>query len=231
MNESIKEYVQSERYAKNTSKMIADVNAAMDNIKTTDAATRLKGAKRLSYHSRRELGYECLAIREWFCDDNTRIELSEICCGESDCKVLRDLLSTVKFIYSRYMIHFMWRDFFTLERIKEDESKYMKWVFPIAENCLRLSADVEVEIAGIFAICRDSRAWDIYNEILPKKSALCSWARADIRDYAQYSITETQKNNLIQTLDKIRGKVKNPSTQREAEKIVKNLLEVPTTAV
>ena len=225
ISERVWEYIQSERYKKHAQIMLADINTAMENVKATDEATQIKGAKRLSYLSRCELGMGSLVLREWFCDEINRVELADMCCIESNSKVLSKLFSTLKFIHSRYIVHPMWEDyFFTLEKTKEDESNYIQWVLPIVEECHQasVSIDVQIEIAGIFAICRDSRAWDIFNEILPKKSAYCSWATLTFAKYAKYSITERQKIDMTRTLEKILEKVKNPSVQRCA-------LEIKTT--
>ena len=159
----ISEYLQSEKYEKRKSKFQTELNAALVNIRNTDEAMRLKGAKRLSYNSRRELGVCSLGIREWFWNEDIRNELTSICLEECDAKVLYYLLSALKFLYSRYLSHHMWDDFEGL-RTKEDELIYIQWVLHIVEKCQPLSLDVKVEMAGIFAICRDKRAWDVYSQ-------------------------------------------------------------------
>ena len=228
MHESdIKRYLQSGQYAKRKLKYLGELNTALGNLKSTDVTVRLIGAKRLSYHSRRELGVDLLCVREWFSSELIRTELSKICATEADDKVLQHSLIALYFIYERYIIHEMWlKDyFFTLEEIKRDEFNYIQWVLPIAEACYRFSAAIFVKevLARIFAICRDSRAWDIYIEILPKKSAYCGWGRKICSQYARYSITESQKDDLVQALDKIIAKVKNLHGSTDASEMQKVL--------
>ena len=199
------DYFQSKPYEKNKVKTIADLDAAMNNLKSVEAETRLKGAKRLSYHSRKELGGNCLPVREWFWKENVRTELSLICLNESHEKVLQHLFITLTFIYERYLVHPFWEAWHT----KEDESAYTSWVLSVAEKSQQNSVEVKLRIARVFAFCGDSRAWDIYIEILPKKSANCDWALKDCKRYAKNSITENQRIVLIHVLEKITEKGRN----------------------
>ncbi|MCL2023094.1 MAG: hypothetical protein FWG82_01845 [Oscillospiraceae bacterium] len=220
MQQQTIEYLQSERYAKQKKKTLYDIATAMENLKSADAATRLKGAKRLSYHSRRELGWNCLPVREWFFDEKSRTELSALCRDEADDKVLRYLLSTLKFIYDRYVVHFTWKELYAAE----DETRYKKWVLSIVEEKFCTSVDVKVEVAGILSLCGDNRSWNTWNEVLAKKSAHCSWAQSIFAHHKNVSITDEQQSALIQTLEKINGKVKNPSVLKKAKKL-KEIIE------
>jgi len=81
-----------ERCAKRKLAYLAELNVSLDNLKSTDETVRLTGAKRLSYHSRRELGVDLLCIREWFLSKYVRTELSKICSIETNDKVLQHSL-------------------------------------------------------------------------------------------------------------------------------------------
>jgi len=212
-------FFQTERYAKNKSNIIADLDSAMVSLKSMEVAARLKGAKRLSYHSRRPLGWSCLPVREWFWDDSIRVELSEICRDESDEKVLSYLLSALRFLYDRYLTHPLWEELYS----KKEELAYVRWVLPIAEECNQASVLIKMEVAGIFATCSDNRAWDIYNEILPKKSAYRVQTELDFMRYAKNSITYKQRIDLLQTIEKFIMKLKNPEAGYYAKQIKKIL--------
>ena len=66
--------------------------------------------------------------------------------------------------------------------LKKHSEKHFELLFntlPIIEARCNPSISIFVKevLARIFAVCHDSRVWDIYIEILPKKSAYCEWGR------------------------------------------------------
>jgi len=225
----IKKYLQSELYTRFKHESLTELNTALNNLKSADVVMRLTGAKRLSYFSRMELGTGSLCIREWFLSKNTRTELSNICTIEVNDKVLQHFLIALYYIYDRYIVYTMcemWLPdgFFMLEDVKEDELSYIQWILPIVEACHRPTVAIFVKevLARIFAMCRDNRAWDIYIEILPKKSAYCDWGQSICNKYAKHSITESQKVILLQILDRILSKRENLYAL-EMKKIIKAL--------
>ncbi|NRS90901.1 hypothetical protein HNQ02_003852 [Flavobacterium sp. 7E] len=216
----VQEYLKTNRFLKEREKSLLDLNTALENIKSADLKTRKLGEKRLSSNSRRELGWNCLPIREWFLNDTNKSEIKEVIKNEKDEKLLSGLLLTVCFFYERFIIHQMWKSIFD----KKIESEYINWLKEITEfHIANESSIVKTEVAYILAILKDNKSWDIYNELLIKKNSISNKLYFACYRYAEYSITKKQIENFILNLDIIELKTKNAIIKRNVIEIKETL--------
>ncbi len=209
----IEEFVKTDRYIKTKKKFLLDLDTALQNIKSDDSKIRKLGEKRLSSNARRELGWNCLPIREWFLDKKNQIEIYNAIQIETDDKLIAGYLLTLSFFYERYIIHPMWEEIF----IKEVQLEYQEWLKTIIKiHIHNKSTLVKKEVATLLAIVGDNRAWDIFNELLLKKNSLSGWVYSTLSVYAINSIVEEQINILIKTFDIIIKKTTNATVKRDA---------------
>ena len=75
---NVKEYLRTESFIKSRESIISELNLALSQISSVDLELRKKGEKVLSYNSRRELGWKCLPVREWFLDDDNKDKLFDL---------------------------------------------------------------------------------------------------------------------------------------------------------
>jgi len=204
--DSTKEYLRSKRYLKRRTEKFETMEAALDSLKTGNRDERYKSAGRLLRIACAELGLT-LIEREWYFDEYNKTEISNICINESDDRVLEYLLLALSMMYERYIAHPMWEKTYNLYDPKI-EKEYKQWIFSIANQISSQSIKARMAVAKIYAICNDKRSWDIYIEILPRRSAYVSNVWHICRNYAQYSMTEEQRIGLIQVFENLSQKVK-----------------------
>ncbi|MHC6203980.1 hypothetical protein ACYULU_12400 [Breznakiellaceae bacterium SP9] len=195
-------------------KFTDELNTALTNIQTANVALRLAGAKRLSFYSRRELGWNCLCVREWFLNEKNKAVLTSVVFNEDDERVLDNLLSTMNFFYSRYITHSMWKSLYDYAV----DSECKEWLRTIAEKFINHGAFSAVKQAAfILAEIGDSRAWDIFGNLLKKRASISAWVCLACGLYAKNSMTAKQRDALIQTFETIIAKSKNKSVCHKAE--------------
>lgn len=107
---NVDEYFESTRFLKFKESILTELNNALVNLGSDDPKVRKKGEKTLSSNSRRELGWNCLPIRDWFLDANNQEALFGVIKHESEDKLLAGYLSTLVFFYERYVTHSMWEE-------------------------------------------------------------------------------------------------------------------------
>lgn len=220
------EFVKTDRYIKTKKKFLLDLDTALQNIKSDDSKIRKLGEKKLSSYARRELGWNCLPVREWFLDKETQVEIYHVIRIETEDKLIAGYLLTLSFFYDRYIIHPMWDKIFK----KEVELEYHEWLKTIIQlHFNKKSSLIKKEVATLLAIVCDNRSWDIFNELLLKKMSLSGWVNSSLRSYAANSITERQINTLMTTFDVIIKKTTNSSVKREAKEAKEKCSTLKTT--
>ena len=72
---NVEEYIKIERYLKLKAKTFSELDEALRNLHSHDPKIRKKGEKRLSSNARRELGWNCLPVKEWFLNENNKAKI------------------------------------------------------------------------------------------------------------------------------------------------------------
>ena len=194
----------SSRYKKKETEIFEDLDTAFLNLKSSDLAVRKKSAKRLSWNSRRELFY---SVRVWFLQDGIMDELFDKIIDETDEKTKADLVRTLYFFYSSYIITSLF-DWDKDEQIINEA--YIKMLLNFAHSLIdKASLDVLFEIANILLFLKDNAGWDIYAEVLVKRNnqVAIEWFANNYSCYGD-TITLAQKNKLIDVMSTIIQKSK-----------------------
>jgi hypothetical protein len=212
----LEEYMQTKGYPKIERETRAELDNALRNLQSDDVALRKQGAKRLSWNSRKELGWNCYPVRIWFLDPGNKEELFRLTGIEPDIKTQSDLLLTLGFFYNRYMIHPFWKEVVTEPELQSYNARLLSFAEGFIENP---SPEIRYGVACILAMLEDGRAWDIYHELIQKRANMTAGLRLD-GHYAVKSMSSSQSKKLIATLGEIAAKTKNKSVKREAESAI-----------
>ncbi|MGB0931133.1 MAG: hypothetical protein ACPGVB_10175 [Chitinophagales bacterium] len=211
----VEEYLKTNHYLKSKEIILNDLNTALSNLKSDDPKIRKKGEKRLSSNARRELGWNCITVREWFLDDSNKTKIYKVIQDEKADKLLAGYLLTLSFFYERYIDHDMWDEIYE----KQVEVTYKKWIKSITDLYSDYKSSlVKKEIAYLLAIIGDNKAWDIFNELIKRKNSISGWVFFACSRYAEKSINQKQLKELIITFDSIIKKTNNPKVKREVNK-------------
>jgi hypothetical protein len=219
----LEEYMQTERYRKIECDTRSELDNALENLHSTDVSLRKQGAKRLSWNSRKELGWNCYPVRVWFLDRSNKEELFRCIESEPDVKIQSDLLRTLHFSYERYMLFWMWKKVVTETELQSYSSDLILLAEKFIEN---KSPDIRLEVAYILAMLEDGRAWDIYDDLLQKRASVAYWVRFAGEQYAEKSINRVQIEKLTATLGVISESTKNSSVIKDSKKAIELLLKI-----
>ncbi len=215
MSYGLEEYMQTKRYPKIEQDTHTELNNALENLSSENILSRKRGAKRLSWNSRKELGWNCYPVRLWFLNQHNKERLYRCIKSETDIKLQRDLLHTLLFFYERYMSHRFWDDIGPATERKAYQSELLSFLEGFIEN---QSSDIRAETAYILAMLEDNRAWDILNEVVQKKAGEIGWTVHICETYAGKSMSRLQSEKMIETLRAISKKTKNQSVKKKAER-------------
>lgn len=173
MSTQVSELLGSARFAASAAQREAELAGIADGLRAPESANRLRAARRLSALARAELSWMMLPVRAHFLSAGTRRELAEAL--RTDDVALRDtLLIAIRNAYERYVTHPMWwQDPVAATGTDADADVWRAWMHPIAEGLMTASAPTtRAEAAYLLALCEDPRAWDVYLEVVAKRSGL-----------------------------------------------------------
>lgn len=217
------EYLKTSHYLKSKETILNDLDAALNNLNSNDPKIRKKGEKRLSSNARRELGWNCITVREWFLEDANKTKIYKAIQAEKEDKLLAGYLLTLSFFYERYINHNMWAEIYE----KQIEVDYKNWIKSITDLYFsHKSPLVKKEIAYLLAIIEDNRAWNIFNELIKRKNSISGWVSFACNRYAKKSITHKQLKALNTTFDSILQKTKNPKIKRDIKEAKEICLKI-----
>ena len=167
------ELLGSARFAAHAAAQEAELAEIADGLRASESADRLRAARRLSALARAELSWMMLPVRAHFLAAGTREDLAEAL--RTDEVALQDaLLIAIRNAYERYITHPMWQqDPVAATGGDADAAAWRAWMHPIAERLIAASAPTtRAEAAYLLALCEDPRAWDVYREVVAKRSGL-----------------------------------------------------------
>ncbi len=193
MDERVAEVLGSTRYAKRAEQLRAELDEIDSGIDSDAVALRRAAVRRLRSLAMAELGWLLLPVREYFLSATTQQRLAGAVDAEADAKVRLDLLRIIRHASEAYVTHPMWEPVHT-----EDEAiAWCAWVLPIAErSSVAADPDARVEAAYLLAYCGDARAWDEFQELIPRRSGALGLTELAVLRYPQ-SITDDTRRALI----------------------------------
>lgn len=180
VDDQIAGWLSSARYATRAAESRAEFAQLDDAVGSGDVAVRLAAVRRLSALARAELGWFLLPVREYFLSTETRRMLGAALSVETDVKVRDSLLNTVRHASERCVTHTMWEPV----RAAEDEREWCDWVHLIAATfSVAPDLSTRAEAAYLLAFCDDARAWEVYQEVIPRRSGLLPMLEMAIERY------------------------------------------------
>ena len=202
----------SPRYKKREAQLWSKLDMALTGLNAEKLPDRMTAMRSLRSESVRELGLLRYPVRQWFVARCGAL-VSHIR-AELDTALTAELLRTTVFLWDRYITHPLWAE------CHGDGAEAI--VRPVLAELTDDLADapaaaIREKIASLMAKLGDTRAWDIYGDTLPKRTAEMSWLFINVINCGD-SITAEQAERLITVLEKIILKTRNPSTKGYAER-------------
>ncbi|MBO9704626.1 MAG: hypothetical protein J7474_03805 [Arthrobacter sp.] len=162
----------SDRYARRSAELGRDLAVISDGLRSEDAAQRLAAVKTLSKLARAELSWLVLPVREHFLAEGTRAglraALQAAAADDDGGKTVPLLLNTVRHAAERYVAHPMWAPVSSPEEVRTWRNWVGSWAGEYAEES---APAVKVEAAYLLAFCGDPQAWDVFQSVVPRRSA------------------------------------------------------------
>ncbi|VXB83305.1 conserved hypothetical protein [Microbacterium sp. 8M] len=199
MDDQIARWLSSARYATRAAEANAEFAQLEDALDSADVTVRLTAARRLSSLARAELGWFLLPVREYFLRAETRRMLGGALRAEADVKVRDSLLNTVRHAAERCVAHPMWEPV----RAAAQEREWRDWVHSLAETfSVAPELSTRAEAAYLLAFCDDGRAWEVYRDVIPRRSGLLGTLELAIERYP-LSITPEIGATLLDLADTV----------------------------
>lgn len=174
----------SDRYARRSAELARDLDGITDGLRSEDAAQRLAAAKSLNSLARAELSWLALPVRENFLADATRAglrtALQAAAADDDGGKAVALLLNTVRHAAERCVTHPMWAPVSTPEEIRTWQNWVGSWAGEYAEDS---APAVKVEAAYLLAFCGVPRAWEVFQAVVPRRSAALSQLELAVLQY------------------------------------------------
>lgn len=168
MEPQIAELLRSERYARTAASLQSTLAAVGADLRAPDESRRLRGARELSTLARAELSWMKLPVRAFFVSAATCRDLEDAL-DASTSQTRIALLIAIKNAYERYVVHPMWREVHQ----ESDATAWSSWLQLLGGRFM-MGPDLmlRAEAAYLLALSGDERAWQVYLEIVPRRSAL-----------------------------------------------------------
>ncbi|MGW8482686.1 hypothetical protein ACWGJP_06075 [Microbacterium sp. NPDC055903] len=199
MDDRIADVLQSPRYASRAAESAMELAEVESGLGSDDPKVRIAAARRLSALTRAELSWLLLPIREYFLDARTLEVLAAVLRAETEVTVRDSLLNTLRHASERFVTHPMWDPL----RAASDERIWYERLHPIAASFSEVSdASTRVEAAYLLAACGDGRAWDVFLQVIPRRSAALATLELAVLQYPQ-SIADEQRSALADLADTI----------------------------
>lgn len=202
MDDRITSVLESPRYAARSSELKDELAKLEQNLGSDDPKLRLTAARRLSAIARAELNWYLLPVREYFLSVQAQQTLCTIIKAETELKTRDSLLNTLRHASERFVSHEMWQEISSAS----DEQRWRQWLLPIATTISSAQqASTQVEAAYLLAYLGDALAWDVFLEVLPRRSASLPALEFAVLQYS-HSINEANRAALLDLADAIEAR-------------------------
>jgi hypothetical protein len=189
METQIVELLHSARFEKSATALNQTLARATNDLESLDGQQQLHGARELSKLARSELSWMKLPVRDFFASPETRDRLGAVMESTEATMTRATLLIAIRNAYERYIVHPMW------EPVTQplEAQAWETWLTDLGGRFAD-DADLTVraEAAYLLAISGDQRAWSIYLEVVPRRTALLSHLELALLRYPESIRAETR---------------------------------------